>query len=222
MATGARAQEAFTFSWNVQDIAGTGTTNSNGIIEPGEDAMIYLNVSFRPGVGGTAVWDTNGGDGRPGTVAGLGEVVFDIIGTSNLLTGTWVTRAPVPGFALSPVGSVDPQTNNVYAQIFGQYILPGATPDPRNDDWFFRCRWRPNDYTPRNVGFRFHNNDLYTFDPSVIVDVGFRDPNGFVEYRRDTWTFNEPAGGFQVVPSPGSGLFLLALMRLAKRNRKAL
>lgn len=214
----AAAQEAFTFSWQVQDVAGLGPANGNGIIEPGEDAMIYLHASFRPGVGGTAIWDTHGGSGQQGTVAGLGETVFHLIGTRNLDTGSWVTLSPVPGFALSPIGFVQPGTNNLISMIFGQYILPEQTPNPRNDDWFFRSRWRPHDYSPRDVAFLFENV-IGPGNPSVFLDVGLRDPLGRILYRRDQWLYNQPAGGFTVVPGPGPLAAALVFLPFTRRRR---
>jgi len=217
----ASAQEAFTFSWVVQDVAGSGPANGNGIIEPGEDAMVYLHASFRPGVGGTAIWDTHGGTGQTGTVAGLGQVYFSLIGTRNLDSGSWGWQdlSPVPGFALSPGGIIEPGTYNLINMIFGQYIPIGATPNPRNDDWFFRARWHPDDYTPRDVTFRFQNEFSEGW-PTVILDAGFRDPFGNIEYRGDRWTFNEPAGGFVVVPGPASWAVVLVAGGLISRRRR--
>jgi hypothetical protein len=214
----ASAQEAFTFSWSVQDVTGTGVSNSNGIIEPGEDAMIYLQASFRPGVGGEAVWDTYGGTGLTGTVAGLGEVIFSLLGTQNLATGTWISDSPVPGFALSPIGSVQPGTNNLIGMIFGQYILPGGVPNSRNDDWFYRARWRPSDYLPRSVDFVFRN-EPGPGDPSVLLDVGFRDPQGYISYRRDLWACNEPTGGFVIVPTSGTSMAIVVGQLMRRRRR---
>jgi hypothetical protein len=214
-----RGQEAFTFTWTVEDVAGTGSSNSNGFVEPGEDAMIYLNASFRPGVGGTAVWNSGGGTGQLGQICGLGEVIFSLIGKSNIASGVWISDSPVPGFALSPIGGVQPGTNNLVGMIFGQYPPPGLTPDPRNDDWFYRARWRPTNYISREVAFRFQNEAGIAGDPSVMLDVGHRDPQGAVIYRRDTWTFDEPSGSFLVVPGSPSWLVLGASLWVLRGMR---
>lgn len=221
-ATSASGQEAFTFSWQVQDVPGVGPANGNGVIEPGEDAMIYLYASFRPGVGGTAIWDTHGGTGQEGIVAGLGETVFHVIGTQNLSTGSWISLSPVPGFALSPIGFIEPGTNNLISMIFGQYLLPEQAPNPRNDDWFFHARWRPNDYAPRDVSFVFQNV-IGPGNPSVFLDVGIRGPQGQIECRRDRWLYNEPLGGFAVIPSPGTlpAVLLFAPHMLRRRLRSS-
>jgi len=220
LAAEARSQEAFTFSWVVEDVAGTGAANSNGIIEPGEDAMIYLNASFRPGVGGLDVWNTAGGAGEQGRLCALGEVIFALIGTENLASGTWISDSPAPGFALSPIGGVQPTTNNLVGMIFGQYPLPGFAPNPRNDDWFYRARWRPTEYAPRVVAFRYHN-EIGPGDPSVMLDVGHRDPQGLVIYRRDVWSFNEPVGSFLVVPASPAWLIVGAWLSTLPRRRRA-
>lgn len=200
----ARGQEAFTFSWVVADVAGTGPANGNGVIEPGEDAIVQLNVSFRPGVGGTAVWDTNGGTGRVGSVAALHNVVFDLVATGNLATGAWSEFRHPSGFAYG-VGNLPQPDGGFVGLIFGQESIPGVALNPRNDGWFFRARWRPDGYTPRSVGFAFRRNGIEPNTPDVLLDVGDRDPQGLVIYRPDSWAYNEPGGGFSVVPGPGVG-----------------
>lgn len=217
-----RGQEACTFSWVTADVAGTGPTNSNGVIEPGEDAMVSLHMSFRPDVGGTAVWDTNGGTGQIGTVAGFAMELFDVIGTSNLSTGTWMNSQFAPGFNLAVGHTIGPN-NNLLNWQYGQTVIPGAIPDPRNDDWFFRARWRPADYSPRAVSFFMRQSEMPgRYWPGVILDVGLHDPMGNIEYRVDTWSSNEPEGGFVVVPAPGAMVLLfLVCMPRPKRGYAA-
>ncbi|MBL9032183.1 MAG: hypothetical protein JNM80_10825, partial [Phycisphaerae bacterium] len=203
-----RAQEAFEFSWEVKDVAGLGPTNANGIIEPGEDAQIFFNVSFRPGVGGSAVWDTLGGTGQIGTVVGLGQVIGRLMADANLNTGTWTGIGYRSGFNLGIPPSAEPPHNHLVQWSFGQFVPPGLSPNPLNDDWFFWAKWRPLGYEPRHVAFHFENG--WGTNPSwpfVILDIG---SPGEPDYREDTWAFNTPAGGFDVVPSPGAALVALA------------
>lgn len=217
------AQEAFTFSWEVEDVAGLGPSNANGVIEPGEDALISLHGSFRPSVGGTAVWDTRGGIGQIGTVAGVGVVKFDLWGIQNIDSGTWIEPfLRAPGFSLSPVGGIDPTTNSLFSMIFGQFPFPGQAPNPRNDDWFFRARWRPNGYSPRSVEFTYRDSDSVLHWPSVLLDVGLRDPNQNILYVEDRWTWNEPSGSFLVVPAPMTGGVALSLLWALRRHRRSI
>ncbi|MFN0134403.1 MAG: hypothetical protein ACKVW3_17960 [Phycisphaerales bacterium] len=203
-----RAQEAFEFGWEVKDIAGTGPTNANGIIEPGEDAQIFFNVSFRPGVGGQAVWDTFGGTGQLGTVAGLGLVAGRLMADLNLNTGTWTGIGYRSGFNLGVQALIEAPNNHLVEWTFGQFAPPGLSPNPLNDTWFFWAKWRPIGYVPRHVAFHFENgrgtNPQW---PYVLLDLG---SPGQPDYRGDTWTFNTPAGGFEVAPSPGTVFVALA------------
>ncbi|MFN0134065.1 MAG: hypothetical protein ACKVW3_16240 [Phycisphaerales bacterium] len=213
-----RAQEAFDFSWQVRDIAGTGPTNSNGIIEPGEDAHIFFYVSMQPGIGGAAIWNTNGGTGQPGTVEGLGFVAFGIIGTQGLDTGTWTVAGFPPNFNIGLPGSVNPN-NDLRGIGFAQFLLPGQAPDQRNNDWFYRVKWRPLDYLPRTVGFRFQGEEGGGV-PYVLLDVGLRDPMGFPIYKPDTWGYNEPTGSFMIVPGPSAAAVMAGAALLVARRRR--
>ncbi|MFN0132963.1 MAG: hypothetical protein ACKVW3_10625 [Phycisphaerales bacterium] len=214
-----RAQEAFEYSWEVKDVAGTGPTNANGIIEPGEDAQIFFNVSFRPGVGGTAVWDTLGGTGQPGIVAGIALVYGEMVSDLNLNTGQWLNIGYRSGFNLGIGGSIEPD-NSLRGWGFGQFVFPGETPNPANDTWFFWARWRPINYAHRNVLFHFENFALVGGGmiewPSAYLDII---PPGTPRYNADLWSHNQPSGGFVVVPAPSAG-FALAALCFSRRRRR--
>lgn len=194
-----RAQEAFVFSWDVKDIAGTGPTNANGVIEPGEDAQIFFNVSFRPGVGGTAIWDTLGGAGQVGIVGGLGWTSGNIIADQGLNTGDWTAIGYRSGFNLGVTAIVDPPQNHLLSWGFGQFLLPGESPNSLNDTWFFWARWRPHDYVPREVRFHYERTTGQT-DNRVILNIGTK---GSPNYVADAWAFNMPQGSVVIVPAPG-------------------
>lgn len=205
----APAQESFAFSWVVEDVAGLGPANGNGVVEPGEDALISLYVSLQPGIGGPAIWNTQGGSGQPGLVGGVQIVYFDLLGTSALDTGTWIgPLMRAPGFALTPVGHIDPETNDLVKMIFGQYPSSLAPANPRNNDWFFRARWRPDGYAQRHVGFVFRNVSEIG-GPTALLDVGLRDPENNILWVIDDWGHTHSPGGFLVVPSPSLGAWWL-------------
>ncbi|MFN0132803.1 MAG: hypothetical protein ACKVW3_09805 [Phycisphaerales bacterium] len=211
-----RAQEAFEYSWEVKDVAGTGPTNANGIIEPGEDAQIFFNVSFRPGVGGTAVWDTLGGMGQLGIVGGLGWTSGNIIADQNMNTGDWIGIGYRSGFNLGVSAVIQPPQNHLLSWGFGQFLLPGETPNPLNDTWFFWAKWRPDDYTPREMRFHYERTTGQT-DARVILDIGV---GGMPEYVPDIWSFNNPATSFVVVPSPHHTPAIAAAFFLSRRRHR--
>lgn len=211
-----RAQEAFEFSWEVKDVAGLGPTNANGIIEPGEDAQIFFNVSFRPGVGGMAIYNTPPGTGQSGIVAGLGAVSGNIIADLNMNTGSWVGIGYRSGFNLGIAAIIEAPQNNLRSWGFGQWVLPGETPNPLNDSWFFWAKWRPLDYASREMRFHYERTTGAT-DPHVILDIG---SPGSPAYVGDIWSFNSPAGSFVVVPAPATAWVAVASAALVRRRRR--
>lgn len=221
LTTAAIGQEFVTFAWHISDVPGLGPSNGNGVIEPGENALVSLHLSFRPEVGGSAIWNSNGGNGQIGTVAGLELVVCQMPAIANLNTGVWVGVAYAPGFNLNVSPAIGPGNGLDFIE-FGQFPLTGGpAPSPRNDDWFFRATWRPTDYTPRVVSFGFEMYAPPPASPLILLDVGETSPGGAIIYRPDTWGYNNPRGMFTVVPSPAAWLLLtIACGSRARRTRR--
>ncbi|MCL4741036.1 MAG: PEP-CTERM sorting domain-containing protein [Phycisphaerales bacterium] len=187
IAGAASAQSTIHWYWVVGD-----TGNNDGVISPGENATLNLYAQFS----------------APGLH--YGGSIFDIKGTGNLDTGTYVTHGANPKLKQLSNGDGVLQANNdiLTADTFQLPEFFNAGIDKSNPIWVYGMEWMPSDYTARTVsgGSTNHlNHSIYTdtfgtskeFTPTID---GFK---------------------FDVVPAPAS-LALVGLGGLvAARRRRA-
>jgi hypothetical protein len=143
IAAAASAQGTITYSWSVSD-----TGNGDGIIEPGESALLVMTGTMNPGA------------------TGFAGSIFDIRGVSNWDTGTVDSYENMLN-ALTDDGQL--QGNNDILVIEAFQLPPLFNPnfDASNPIELYKITWTPSDYTARTVelGDTNHlNNDVYTDD----------------------------------------------------------
>ncbi len=141
IAAAASAQGTLTYSWNVSD-----TGNGDGVIEPGESALLTMIGTMDPGA------------------TGFAGSIYDIVGVSNWDTGT-VDAYENHLDALTGPGNL--QGNNDILTIESFQLPPLFNPDfdASNPITLYSITWTPSDYTARTVevGDTNHlNNDVYT------------------------------------------------------------
>lgn len=183
----AAAADVMTFDWTVGD-----TGNNDGVIEPGESAMLTLWVAMDPDQSG------NGG--------GYAGSIFGIFGTGNWGTGSVDSYANLVDSLGNGPGTL--QGNN---DILGvdSFQLPSDfnnSFDSSNPIAVYAITWTPATYAPRTVslGTSGHQNfSVYTSASGNSVEY-----TGAVNDAR-----------FQVVPAPAS-LALLGLGGLVARRRR--
>lgn len=226
------AQEfiAYTLTWSeVLANSNQPVPTPNGLIEPGEGVRIAIRATITPGIGATAMYNL-----PPigvGTIAGLGSMIVDLLGT-NANGGTWAnfTRnaaenpGGIPGggnWALGGSGSGQP-TGDIYGIQAGQFILPGMTANgtnPIENAW--RGTWTPTSHEPRAVSFRSLPTPGNSPFPSIVIQYGL-DANGDPQYVGKLVADNYGnTGSIPIVPAPGSlPLSGLALGLAARRTRR--
>ncbi|MBL9031311.1 MAG: PEP-CTERM sorting domain-containing protein [Phycisphaerae bacterium] len=232
LASAANAQESvtyvITFSECLANTAGT-PGNGNGVIDPGEGVRVAIRATITPGIGSTATYTPPPPPGT-GTIAGLGSIFVDLIGT-NLNGGTWsnFTRnaAANPGgiagggnWALGGQGT--PEANgNVSAAQAGQFVLPGSTAQSQNpvgNVW--RATWNPGDYTGRTASIAVVAAAAAGSNhSSILIQYGL-DGNGDPQYvgKFVSGVFGN-TGNIQIAPAPSS-LALLGLGGLVAGRRR--
>jgi hypothetical protein len=203
-----------THTWRWVEVeAGTTTPvpNPNGVLESGESAMVFLDISYSPAAGSphTSTFGT-------GTLRGFGSQFFDLYGPAGT-GGTWSFLERRPGFAIGPAGT--PGSLGIFDIVVGQYPLPGQMPDPLNPiDGAFRAVWTPGSYEPRLVEFVQQSSN-----PSAVW-VEYLDPvtqQPTLEVIAVPRTFGSVQ--IPVVPSPGIGVVAgLAAAFLGSRRRRPL
>ncbi|MBL9032930.1 MAG: hypothetical protein JNM80_14635 [Phycisphaerae bacterium] len=207
-----------THSWSfVEVVAGTNTPVAapDGILQPGEAARLSLSVAFSPAVGSTMTYTPPPGSGV-GTVAGLGGVLFDILGSANS-QGTWSFNVRAPAFSLGQAGDElagGTGRTNAGAQ---QFLLPGQTANSSNPvSAIWSMVWTPASFSPRTVTWQgaaassspsAHTGLLIQFDP-VPSYVGVYIPAQFGSVS------------VPIVPAPGVGAVALVGAAALMRRRR--
>ena len=119
LAAAANAQE-IVYSWTWHEVvAGTSTPVAipDNDVGPGEGARLVLTATITPGIGSPATYSPPPPPGS-GTIAGLGSIFFDLIGT-GANGGTWSFNLRNPGGVNWGLGSFGtPEANgNIAAAI---------------------------------------------------------------------------------------------------------
>jgi hypothetical protein len=133
--------------------------NSNGVLEPGEGALLFIDVSFT-NQNGVAAFAPNIGTFGSGIVLGLGSGFVDLHGSGGA-QGDWdVERSQ--GYGVNRNWQIKPEFNGTSANggayltniPFGQFVAtPQAivTTNPIVAIW--SGIWTPASYTARTVSF---------------------------------------------------------------------
>ncbi len=141
MAAVASAQ-TMTISWMVSD-----TGNGDGIIEPGESAMLSMWAAMDPGA------------------TGFAGSIYDIIGTANFDTGTVDVFDNLLD-ALTDDGTLGGNNDITGVESFQLPPLFNGEFVADNPIELYNITWTPNDYSNRTVtgGTSHINFDVYTDD----------------------------------------------------------
>lgn len=134
--------------------------NDNGLLEPGESALLELDFSFT-GQNTVVSFAPPIGTFGSGTLRGLGWGWIDLRGTGGT-QGTWnldqnQSYGVHPTWDLTAMGSgmVSPDRTGVDTIQFGQFVNLAAvnTTNPIIAVW--RALWTPDTYAPRTATFAF-------------------------------------------------------------------
>jgi len=141
LAAAAAAQGTLTYSWSVSD-----TGNGDGVIEPGESALLTMTGSMDPGA------------------TGFAGSIYDVVGVSNWDTGA-VASYTNHLKDLTDDGQLQGNGNILAIESFQLPSAFNPNFDASNPITLYSITWTPNDYTARTVevGDGNHlNNDVYT------------------------------------------------------------
>jgi hypothetical protein len=204
------------FSW-MEVYAGTTTpvAHPNGVLEPGESALLTLGVSFTPV--GTIVQYHDPLPGGTAPVAGFRGTGFGIVAT-DAGPGVWAY-----GGGRWPGGIGAPYNHGLGWTTASQPWPPaGALPDPVNpipDLW--KALWTPDSYDPRQVRFDLNLSQLLGGGNGHLYVVYGTDPvtgNPLVGAAR-AWANSPPGVTIPTVPAPGAAPVLLTLCACLRRRR---
>lgn len=214
--------ELITYSWMYREVlAGTNTPvpSPNGLIEPGEAVRLELSVGFTPAVGATILYSPPPGTGM-GTVAGLNEILFDLVGTGSA-QGVWSLVERAPGWGIGGAGSVTSGGTVIEDAAAGQLILPGQTANGANPvSAIWIGVWNPSSFVPRSVTWT-----SMPYFPGSTITCSLTVLTGQTAAGEPIYTNKWVPGQFgsvmvPIVPAPGLGATLLVGGMLASRRRR--
>jgi hypothetical protein len=209
----AAAQAWLELQWT-EVYAGTNTpvANPNGILEPGEGALIRLSISFTP-VGTQVQYNWPGGGVAP--VAGFRGGLFYLQGTGGT-HGSWSHHQFAPGF---PSYAGDPSNGNLSLILISAPFPPaGSLPDPSNPIHNIWERvWTPASYDARAIQFEMRGSTQM----EVFVIAGIDPSTGDPIIGVGGGPVTSSVIGISIVPTPASvlGPGLLLGLVAARRRR---
>ena len=200
--------------------------NNNGIIEPGESALLGIDVDWT-GLNTTATFSPPYAGYSSGTIRGHAGGYVDLVGTGGRTDGLWDS---------------DPNGSNAYGVQNGAFIVTGGNGTPSGNDlidiqWaqipdntlgmvhsasfheMWLGLWTPASYEPRTVGFNLRGAGAAG---PYIASVLIRIPPGQAytrAYMPTSSTTLLGIGGIQIVPAPSTLSFLALFGVLARRRR---
>jgi MYXO-CTERM domain-containing protein len=177
--------QTMTYSWSVSD-----TGNGDGMIEPGESALLTLSASM-----------------DPAPAVGFAGSIYDILGTSNWATGSVDSYENLVDSLATGPGTLGGNNDITGIEAFQLPPFFNAEYNGDNPIALYAITWTPADYTARTVAVadaNHQNNDVYTDD--FGTSEGYDGVDG--------------AASFQVVPAPASMALLGLGGLVATRRRR--
>lgn len=200
----------FTLDWiEVQAETATPVGNPDGLLSPGEGALVRLSIGFSPSVGSPVSFQEPF-PGGSGTVAAFASTSFNLIATAAL-GGTWSSLQPSPGFTIG-LGFAAPD-GSLVASLVTQPSPPANRENPLSHIW--AAVWTPSSYQARQVSFLADPGDIDSGRPRLYAATGGNPAYGFA-YGSDASTPLQ----ISVVPAPSAAvLLLMSSMACARRRR---
>jgi hypothetical protein len=214
----ALAQEHVQFNWSWSEVIANTTApvaSPNGILEPGEAARLRLGVTISPGIG-----TPSSHLGMNGTIAGLSNVFFDLIG-NGAADGSWSHIQRHGGWS-GLNGTPAANGRNLMANGVFQFPPPGTVANSTNPvPELWSAVWTPATYHGPWVYTGFTAQRAEAAGPGstgaqLLLNVGGIGPSLYASKPIDV-TFGSI---IIAVPSPGAGAMLLGVGLLAARRRR--
>jgi hypothetical protein len=200
--------------------------NTNGILDPGESALLRLSVSFT-NQNTTATYTPASPAPGSGTIRGLGSGFVDLIGTSGAggsAQGSWNMNYinPPQGPVLAGWDLVGPSGwgtttvggDRVLNIQFGQFPPPPFNVNTTNPvNYIWQALWTPTSYAARSVTFGISPAAATQgLASTLLFQIG---PNSIASVKCPS-TFGSVT--IPLVPAPASTLILAAPL-LSRRRR---
>jgi hypothetical protein len=221
---------AMTLTWREADLDGNPIPNPNGVLEPGEHALIVIDSVSFANQGGIAHFSPAIGTFTSGTVLGLGPCIVDINGSGGSTVGQFNINNPLanasgtsgfgvrPSWRLSGNGAVNGASNGIEILQFGQYVATPAQVDTESPVTnVFRMLWTPSDFTSRTIRFQIAGSIVE--GPPCSIMVGLDATHATSVYVASTHV-SLGAASIRIAPAPPTLLALSAAF-FFRRSRRA-
>ena len=204
-----------TLDW-LEVVAGSSTLvpNPNGVLDPGEGALIRLWLSFTPSVGSPVTYSFPP-PGGVAPVAGFSLALFNVNAT-GANGGSWTNLTTSPGFT-GTLGTLLSEGSLLFARVGqpeptgGQFPLP-TNPLPR----VWQAVWTPPDYDPRAVSFELGATGIGATNLFAHIGQG---PGGNPLFGQAPSTSTVSQVHIPVVPGPGCAILVLLAIACRRPQR---
>lgn len=191
------------------------------VIVPGQSATVRVFAQYSPVVGSPAIWNTLGGTGQSGTVAGFSLATFDLsVSPAAGVSGSWSNLTLGAGsLAAGSAGTVSPSGVNgvLWGTGFGPpFVLP--TVDNPVLLWF--ATWTAD--AGSGMGTLDLVTDILGYYPSYpdTVQLWLRGGAIGTFAVEDAWPCTDGQAVITVIPAPGAAMVVLAgAWSIARRRR---
>jgi hypothetical protein len=198
------------------------TGNHNGLLEPGESAVLRMTATMTPPVG-TVIPFTGGQGGPTGTLRAIAWGFIDLTGAGG--TQGSFNLDPAAGYGTNPTwdlagpsGYGTPNGTGLTNIQFGQFPSSSSgimTTNPIVDVW--TAAWTPSFYSARTVTFGTTDGTLPGPGASSFVVIKWGPLNGNLQAAACLSSFGDIQ--IPIVPAP-SGLALWVLGGFAAGRRR--
>jgi hypothetical protein len=216
-----------TMSWSEVNSSGWAVPNPDGILEPGEYALVLINSVSFTNQGGAAAFSPAIGGHNSGVITGFGGGFVDVVGSGGTV-GMFNTSNPmansngISGFGIRGDWRVDGVVVNAASDglidvTFAQFpATPAdantANPIPR----MLRFLWQPGSFAPRTARFDLQPPVIAGNNISAVY-LDFGDNTGSAIYVVPA---NLNLGGVSIPIAPAPPTLALAAAAVAFGSRR--
>jgi hypothetical protein len=216
-----------TMSWREATSTGGTIPNPDGILEPGESALILIDSVSFTNQGGTANFSPPIGTFTSGTILGFGSGFVDINGSGGTV-GTFNINTPLAnstgtsGFGVRGAWRLGPPVvglDGITHIQFGQFpSIPGAATSVNPITNMFRMLWTPDSFAARTIQFQVAPSPI-AGSATASVYLDFDHASGASVFVTAS-NLNLGSVSIPIAPTPPTLALTAAAVAFASRRRR--
>jgi hypothetical protein len=215
-------------AWSEADAAGDPIPNPNGILEPGEHALIRIDTVSITNQGGIAHFAPALGTFTSGTILGFASSFLDIAGTGGTVGQFNIDNPPANGsgtsrFGVRPTwrlfgnGYVNRLSDGIFDLQFGQFTsAPAAIVTDNPVTNVFRMLWTPSAFSTRTAHFQITGAEV----TNAAIGEVYLGLDASLAAAARTDASHTHVGSVSIPIAPAPPTLLLAAAAVLRRRRR--